>query len=95
MANIALQEIPENAVLQDLSEVVGMCAIPLGVELGLRMGAIKKILLMYPKNMTQQTLGVMKQWKGSDEFNPTILTLITAFQLADTKGVDFLRKKYR
>jgi hypothetical protein len=35
--NIALQQIPEDDVLRELSKQVGNCAMQLGVELGLSM----------------------------------------------------------
>ena len=94
IANSALQEIPEDDVLQDLSKEVGNCAMHLGVELGLSMAAIEGILFKYPKSIFKQTLGVMEEWKSSSKVRPTILMLMKAFQLADGRGLEFLREKY-
>jgi hypothetical protein len=94
IANSALQEIPEDDVLQDLSKEVGNCAMPLGVELGLSMAAIERIFFEYPKSMIKQTVGVMEEWKSSSKVNPTILVLMKAFQSADGRGLTFLRQKY-
>ena len=94
IANSALQEIPEDDVLQDLSTVVGNCAIHLGVELGLSMAAIEETLFKYPKNIFQQTFDVMKKWKRLSEVK-TIRMLTKAFQSADGRRIKFLREKYR
>ena len=94
IANSALQEIPEDDVLQDLSKEVGNCAIHLGVELGLSMAAIEEILFEYPKSMFKQTFGVMEEWKSSNKVRTTILMLMKAFQSADGRGLMFLSTKY-
>ena len=94
IANSALQEIPEDDVLQDLSKEVGNCAIHLGVELGLSMAAIEEILFEYPKSMFKQTFGIMEEWKSSSKVRATILMLMKAFQSADGRGLTFLIKKY-
>jgi hypothetical protein len=94
IANSALQEIPADNVLEDLSTEVGNCAIHLGVELGLSMAAIEGILFEYPKSMFKQTLGVMEKWKSSSKVRTTILMLMKAFQSADGRGLTFLIKKY-
>jgi hypothetical protein len=92
--NSVLQEIPEDDVLQDLSKIVGNCAMHLGVELGLSTAAIDGILFEYPKSMFKQTVGVMEEWKRSSKVKPTILMLMKAFQSADGRGLTFLRQKY-
>jgi hypothetical protein len=94
IANSALQEIPADNVLEDLSTEVGNCAIHLGVELGLSMAAIEDILFGYPKSMFKQTLVVMEKWKSSSKVRTTILMLMKAFQSADGRGLMFLIKKY-
>ena len=94
IAKIALQEIPEDDVLQDLSNNVGNCAIHLGVELELSMAAIEKILFEHPKNMYKQTFGVMEEWKSSSKVRTTIFMLMKAFQSADGRGLMFLIEKY-
>ena len=94
-ANIALQEIPEDDVLQELSKTVGNCAIHLGVELGLNMATIEEILKRYRNSMFEQTFGVMKKWKSSSIVKATILMLMKAFQSADGRGLTFLRENYR
>ena len=94
IANSALQEIPADNVLEDLSTKVGNCAIHLGVELGLSMTAIEEILFKYPKSMFKQTFGVMKEWKSSSKVKTTILMLMKAFQSADGRGLTFLIKEY-
>jgi hypothetical protein len=90
----ALQEIPEDDVLQDLSKIVGNCAKHLGDELGLSTAAIDWILFEYPKNIFKQTLGVMEEWIRSSKVKPTILMLMKAFQSVDGRGLTFLRQKY-
>ena len=93
ITNIVLQKKPEDDVFQALSRVVGPCAIHLGVELGLSMAAIEGIIFMHPKNSYDQTTGVLKEWKSTSK-DKTILMLMNAFQLADERGVTFLRKQY-
>ena len=93
IANSALQEIPEDNVLQDLSKEVGNCAIHLGVELGLKWANIEETLTKYPKSMFEQTFDIMKKWKISAEVK-TIRMLMKAFQSVDGRGLKFLRKKY-
>jgi hypothetical protein len=72
-----------------------MCAIPLGVELGLSISTIEVILKEYQHDMFNQTFGVMEKWKLSSKSKPTILMLMKAFQSADKRGFMFLREKYR
>ena len=93
IANRALQEIPEDDVLRDLSKEVGNCAMHLGVELGLSMGAIEGIINKYSKTIFKQTFHVMKEWKSSSKVK-TIFMLMKAFQSADERGLMFLRNKY-
>jgi len=93
IANSALQEIPEDDVLKELSGKVGDCAIHLGVELGLDMATIEETLFKHPKNMFEQTFDVMKKWKISGEVK-TIRMLMKAFASADGRGFKFLRDKY-
>jgi hypothetical protein len=95
IASRALQEIPEDDVLKYLSKEVGNCATHLGVELGLSMAAIEKILYKYPKSIFKQTFRVMKKWKKSSKIKATIFMLMKAFQSADGRGLGFLRNKYR
>ena len=92
---MALQEIPKDDVLRDLSRKVGNCAMHLGVELGLSMATIEEILKRYRNSMFEETFGVMKQWKSSSKTKATILMLMKAFQSADGRGLTFLREKYR
>ena len=94
IANITLQEIPEEGVLQDLSKTVGNCAMQLGVKLGLSRAAIEGIIFKYPKNMFEQNFGVMKEWISSPKDRTTILMLMKAFESADERGLTFLIKKY-
>ena len=92
--NSAIQEIPEDDVLEDVTKTVGPCVIHLGVELGLDMPTIQDTLFKYPNDMRKQTLDVMKKWKISSEVK-TICMLMKTFQSADSRGFKFLRKKYR
>ena len=94
IANSALQKIPEDDVLQDLSTKFVDGALHLGVELGLPMATIEEILLKNKKSYFGQNLGVMEEWKRSKEVKPTILMLMKAFQHVDGKGVTFLAQKY-
>jgi hypothetical protein len=55
------------------------------------MAAIKEIIFQYPKSMFKQTFGVMEEWKRSSKVKPTIRLLMKAFQLADGRGLTFLR----
>jgi hypothetical protein len=49
--------------LKELSEQVGNCAVPLGVELGLSMVEIEQTLFKYSKDIFSQTFDVLKKWK--------------------------------
>ena len=93
IANNALQEIPEDDVLYELSRTVGNCAIHLGVELGLTMATIEETLKRCRNSTFEETFDVMKKWKTSSNVK-TILMLMKAFQSADRRGLDFLREKY-
>ena len=93
IANIALLEIPQDDVLQDLSRKVGNCAMHLGVELGLSMATIEETFKRCRNITFEETFDVMKKWKASSKVK-TILMLMKAFQSADGRGLYFLRKKY-
>jgi hypothetical protein len=70
--NIALQQIPDDDVLRELSEQVGNCAMQLGVELGLSMVEIEETLSNYSKDMFSRNFDVLIKWKKSCEVKPTI-----------------------
>ena len=93
IANSALQEIPEDVVLQELSRKVGNCAIHLGVELELDMAEIEETLKRCRNITFDETFDIMKKWKRIKEVK-TILMLMKAFQAADARGLNFLIKKY-
>ena len=93
--NIALQQIPDDDVLKELSEQVGSCAMQLGVELGLSMVNIEESLVKYSKDMFSRTFDILKKWKNSrKEVRPTIRILMRAIQASDPRGLVFLRDKY-
>ena len=94
IATDALEETPENYVLEDLSTKVSDCAMYLGIELGLTRETIEEILFQNEKNIFIRNLGVMKKWKKSRKNAATILVLMKAFQWVDGKGLAFLRKQY-
>jgi hypothetical protein len=94
IAEMALQEIPKDDVLWDLSREVGNCAMHLGVELELSMATIEETLKRCRNITFEETFDVMKKWKTSSKVK-TILMLMKAFQSADGRGLYFLRKKYR
>ena len=93
IANCALQETPEDDVLQELSEFVDNCAFLLGIQLGLRLTTIEATLLTYPTDKARQTFDVMRKWKLSSKLN-TIFMLMNAFKWVDERGLLFLRNKY-
>jgi hypothetical protein len=93
IANSALQEIPEDDVLHELSRTVGNCAMHLGIELGLSMATIEETLKRCRYITFDETFDVMKKWKTSSKVT-TILMLMKAFQSADGRGLTFLIKKY-
>ena len=90
----ALQQIPGDDVLRELSKQVGNCAMQLGVELGLSMVEIEQTLFKYSKDMYSQTLDVLIKWEKNREVKPTIRILMKAMQASDPRGLDFLGKKY-
>ena len=92
--NIALQETPDDKVLENLSAKLGDCALHLGIELGLSMAEIKRILKMCEQDSKKETLCVMKEWKNSGE-DRTILMLMKALHSADGTGFKTLTEKYR
>jgi hypothetical protein len=92
--NIALQLIPDNDVLRELSEQVGNCAMQLGVELGLSMVKIEETLSNYSKDMFKRNFDVLIKWKKSCEVKPTIRILMKAMQASDPRGLEFLIDKY-
>ena len=94
IANSALQEIPEDDVLLDLSKQFTNGALHLGVELELPMATIEEILFKNEKSYFGQNRGVMEEWKRSKKPGATILVLMEAFQHVDGKGVTFLAQKY-
>ena len=92
--NIALQQIPDDEVLRELSEQVGNCAMQLGVELGLSMVKIEETLSNYSKDMFNRNFDVLIKWKKSCEIKPTIRILMKAMQASDPRGLEFLIDKY-
>ena len=92
--NIALQQIPDDEVLRELSKQVGNCAMQLGVELGLSMVKIEETLSNYSKDMFNRNFDVLIKWKKSCEIKPTIRILMKAMQASDPRGLEFLIDKY-
>jgi hypothetical protein len=90
----ALQRIPDDDLLEELSRQVGNCAVELGVALGLSMVDIEASLFKYSKDMFSQTFDVLKKWNNSrKEVMPTIFILMRAMQESDPRGIEFLRHK--
>ena len=92
--NIALQQIPDDDVLRELSEQVGNCAMQLGVELGLSMVKIEETHSNYSKAMFGRNIDVLIKWKKSCKVKPTIRILMKAMQASDPRGLVFLTDKY-
>ena len=92
--NIALQQIPDDDVLRELSKQVGNCAMQLGVELGLSMVEIEETLFKLSKDMYSQTFDALQKWKKNREVKPTIRILMKAMQASDPRGLEFLIDKY-
>jgi hypothetical protein len=91
----ALQCIPNDVLLEELSRQVGNYAVQLGVSLGLSMVDIEDSLFKYSKNMFGQTFDVLKKWNNSrKEVMPTIYILMRAMQENDPRGLRFLRHKF-
>ena len=92
--NIALQQIPDDEVLRELSKQVGNCAMQLGVELGLSMVKIEETLSNNSKDMFNRNFDVLIKWKKSCEVKPIIRILMKAMQASDPRGLTFLIDKY-
>ena len=91
----ALQQIPNDVLLEELSHQVGNIAVELGVALGLSMVDIEDSLFKYSKDMFRQTFDVLKKWNNSrKEVMPTIYILMRAMQENDPRGLGFLRHKF-
>jgi hypothetical protein len=89
----ALQRIPNDVLLEELSHQVGDIAVELGVALGLSMVDIEESLFRYPKSMFDQTCDVLKKWNNSrKEVMPTICILMRAMQESDSRGFWFLKR---
>jgi hypothetical protein len=61
--NIALQQIPDDDVLRELSKQAENCAMQLGGELGLSMVEIEKTIFKYSRDIFSQAFDVLKKWK--------------------------------
>ena len=90
----ALQQIPDDDVLRQLSQEVGNCAVQLGVELGLRMVEIEETLFKLSKDMYSQTFDVLQKWKKKREVKTTIRILMKAMQASDPRGLEYLTNLY-
>ncbi len=94
-ANIDLQEIPDDKVLNDLPRQMGYCTVHLGIELTLTSQEIKKIQYESPKKMYEQTHAVLSSWKQSSKVKPTILRLMQAVERVKEGGLEYLLDVYK
>ncbi|CAC5426425.1 unnamed protein product [Mytilus coruscus] len=94
IADVRLQEVPNDDVLNGLPSNLGNCAIQLGIELGITVSSIKESLVRHHKDMYQQMSEILRKWKSSREVKPTIYRLMLALERVDTGGLDYLKGIY-
>ncbi|CAC5385976.1 unnamed protein product [Mytilus coruscus] len=94
IADVQLQEVPRDDVLNDLPKNLGNCAIQLGIELGITISSIKETIVRYRKDMYDQISDILRKWKSSREAKPTIYRLMLALERVDTGGLDYLKGIY-
>lgn len=94
IADVRLQEIPNDDVLNGLPGNLGNCAIQLGIELGITVSSINESLVRHHKDMYQQISDILRKWKSSRVVKPTIYRLMLALERVDTGGLDYLKDIY-
>lgn len=94
IADVRLQEIPHDDVLEGLPENLGNCAVQLGIELGITVSSIKETMVRYHKDMYKQISDILRKWKSSIQVKPTIYRLMLALERVDTGGLDYLKEIY-
>ncbi|XP_071178329.1 uncharacterized protein [Mytilus edulis] len=97
IADVRLQEVPDDDVLQGLPKNLGNCAIPLGIELGISISSIEETMTRHPRDMYNQISDILRKWKTSTcsrEVKPTIYKLMLALERVHTGGLDYLKDIY-
>lgn len=94
IADVRLQNIPNDTVLGDLPKNIGNCAIQLGIELEITISMIEETMVRYHKDMYGQISDILRKWKSSSKVKPTIYRLMLALERVDTGGLDYLKKIY-
>ncbi|XP_071177448.1 uncharacterized protein [Mytilus edulis] len=95
IADVRLQEVPHDEVLNGLPQNIGNCAIQLGIELGITISSIKETMVRHHKDMYGQISDILIKWKSSrKELKPTIYRLMLALERVDTGGLEYLKDKY-
>ncbi|CAC5404693.1 unnamed protein product [Mytilus coruscus] len=94
IADVRLQEVPHDDVLQGLPKNLGNCAIPLGIELEISVSSIVETMTRHPRDMYLQIEDILRKWKLSGEVKPTIYRLMLALERVHTGGLDYLKGIY-
>ncbi|CAC5401495.1 unnamed protein product [Mytilus coruscus] len=94
IADVRLQEVPHDDVLNGLPKHLGNCAIQLGIELGVTMSSINETMVRHHKDMYKQISDILVKWKSSRQIKPTIYRLMLALERVDIGGLDYLKNIY-
>ncbi|CAG2213007.1 unnamed protein product [Mytilus edulis] len=94
IADIRLQNVPDDSVLNGLPRNLGNCAIQLGIELGITMSSINETMVRQHKDMYSQIYDILRKWKSSRDVKPTIYRLMLALERVDIGGLNYLKGVY-
>ncbi|XP_076108182.1 uncharacterized protein LOC143076342 [Mytilus galloprovincialis] len=94
IADVRLQEIPHDDVLNGLSKHLGNCAILLGIELGITITSIDETMTRHPRDMYLQIEDILRKWKSSRKVKPTIYRLMLAVERVYSGGLSYLKDIY-
>ncbi|CAC5363359.1 unnamed protein product [Mytilus coruscus] len=96
-AHSRLQVVPSDEVINTLTEkdLIGDCAVHLGIELGLTIVNIRKTMYKFPRDLDGQIHDLLKKWRKTERMKPTIYWLMVALKRVEAaEGLAFLKKTY-
>lgn len=96
-AHMRLQDVVSDDVINAMTEynLIGDCVVHLGVELGISISEIRKIMYEFPRDLDGQIHALLIKWRKTSKPKPTIFRLMVALKRTEAaEGLAFLMKTY-
>lgn len=92
-SKVGPDEVATDALLNNLPQKLGNCALQLGVELGIAISSLEQTKADY-RRMYDQTADILRKWKKLTEEKPTVHNLLVVLERVHLGGFQFVKENY-